>query len=473
MQSRAVVKCRQRLLRRPFPALGPLAAATKAYVVAPAGCGKTELIAAAVATDAERRQLVLTHTHTGVGALRSRLLKYGVPKARARVETIAGFALRIACAYPMTSGFSEQRPRDSAWADVYSAANRVLSTRVGRDILAASYGGVYVDEYQDCVADQHTLVLALAEVLPTRILGDPLQGIFGFKNQLLVSWDDVDANFQRLPDLGTPWRWKNTNPALGEWLLAIRPGLLADSRPDYRSGPVDVRGNTDPLQILACGQMIAEQSVVAIRKWPKDAHMVASRLGGNFTSMEEMESKDLLAHAASMHGCIGPRRALAVITFARLCVTQVGRHLSTAEARLKDGLLPTPTGGAKNQRAVEALRRVAEDEAPAAVSSALSAIAELPESKTYRLELLREMQNTMRLAVSKPEMAWGDVAWEVRDRARRDGRRLERRIVSRTLLIKGLEFDHVIVLNADELDAKNLYVALTRGSKTLTVLTAT
>ena len=116
---------------------------------------------------------------------------------------------------------------------------------------------------------------------------------------------------------------------------------------------------------------------------------------------------------------------------------------------------------------------MAEDEAPAAVSSALSAIAELPESKTYRSELLREMQNTMRLAASKPEMAWGDVAWEVRDRARRDGRRLERRIVSRTLLIKGLEFDHVIVLNADELDAKNLYVALTRGSKTLTVLTAT
>jgi hypothetical protein len=52
----------------------------------------------------------------------------------------------------------------------------------------------------------------------------------------------------------------------------------------------------------------------------------------------------------------------------------------------------------------------------------------------------------------------GDVAWEVRDRARRDGRRIERRIVSRTLLIKGLEFDQAIVLNADELDAKNLYV---------------
>jgi DNA helicase IV len=49
---------------------------------------------------------------------------------------------------------------------------------------------------------------------------------------------------------------------------------------------------------------------------------------------------------------------------------------------------------------------------------------------------------------------------------------VDRRIVSRTLLIKGLEFDHAIVANADELDAKELYVAITRGSKSLTILSA-
>ena len=97
----------------------------------------------------------------------------------------------------------------------------------------------------------------------------------------------------------------------------------------------------------------------------------------------------------------------------------------------------------------------------------------LPGSKTYRSELVSEMRKTLRLAASMPDVRWDDVAWEVRDRARRDGRNLEHRVVSRTLLIKGLEFDHAIVLNADELDEKNLYVALTRGSKTLTILTAT
>jgi chromosomal replication initiation ATPase DnaA len=42
------------------------------YVVAPAGFGKTHLIAAALHY-AEKRQLVLTHTYAGVNALRRKL----------------------------------------------------------------------------------------------------------------------------------------------------------------------------------------------------------------------------------------------------------------------------------------------------------------------------------------------------------------------------------------------------------------
>ncbi len=43
-------------------------------------------------------------------------------------------------------------------------------------------------------------------------------------------------------------------------------------------------------------------------------------------------------------------------------------------------------------------------------------------------------------------------------------------MVSRPPLIKGLEFDHSIVLDADVLNAKELYVAMTRGTKSLTVI---
>jgi len=224
---------------------------------------------------------------------------------------------------------------------------------------------------------------------------------------------------------------------------------------------------------MACGKFIGEQSVVAIRKWAKNAHLVASRLGGNYTSMEEMESKDLFNQAASLDNTSGNELAVAVIEFARLCVTQVSRQLGAAEGRFRDGSLPVARRGAPNEAAIEALRRVAEDDNPRVVAEALLAIRRLPESKTFRAELLSEMVAILKTAASTPGRPWADVAWEVRDRARRNGRVLERRVVSRTLLIKGLEFDHAIVLDADELDEKNLYVALTRGSKSLTVLTAT
>jgi hypothetical protein len=197
---------------------------------------------------------------------------------------------------------------------------------------------------------------------------------------------------------------------------------------------VNVRPNTGPSQVSACAAMFSEQSVVAVRKWPKDAHAVASKLGGHFTPMEEMESKDLLAHAGRLYRCQGCSRALAVIEFAALSVTQVRRHLRTAEMRLLKGELPIAVVGSDNERAVEAIVRVVTEGDPIVVADALGAIQKLPEARTYRAELLSEMRRTMRLAATMPGVAWDDVAWEVRERARREGRRVERRIVSRTLL---------------------------------------
>ena len=59
----------------------------------------------------------------------------------------------------------------------------------------------------------------------------------------------------------------------------------------------------------------------------------------------------------------------------------------------------------------------------------------------------------------------------VRDRTRENGRAAQQRTVSRTLLVKGLEYDHAMILNAGSLgDAQDFYVAATRGRRTLNVL---
>ena len=41
--------------------------------------------------------------------------------------------------------------------------------------------------------------------------------------------------------------------------------------------------------------------------------------------------------------------------------------------------------------------------------------------------------------------------------------------VGSTLLLKGLEAEVAVILHADELDALNLYVAMTRGSRKLVI----
>jgi len=57
----------------------------------------------------------------------------------------------------------------------------------------------------------------------------------------------------------------------------------------------------------------------------------------------------------------------------------------------------------------------------------------------------------------------------MREQNRLLGRPLPLRGVGSTPLLKGLEADAVVILNADDMDARNLYVAVTRGSKRVVV----
>jgi DNA helicase-2/ATP-dependent DNA helicase PcrA len=57
----------------------------------------------------------------------------------------------------------------------------------------------------------------------------------------------------------------------------------------------------------------------------------------------------------------------------------------------------------------------------------------------------------------------------MREQNRLIGRPLPKRAVGSTLLLKGLEAEVAVVLDAGTLDARNLYVAITRGSKKLIV----
>jgi DNA helicase-2/ATP-dependent DNA helicase PcrA len=75
----------------------------------------------------------------------------------------------------------------------------------------------------------------------------------------------------------------------------------------------------------------------------------------------------------------------------------------------------------------------------------------------------------MQLCQSNTNLTFAEAAIRIREQNRILGRPLPKRAVGSTLLLKGLEADVAVVLNAEKLDAKNLYVAMTRGCRKLVI----
>lgn len=143
-----------------------LRAIERGTVTAPVGCGKTHLIAHALAGHwGNKPILVLTHTNAGVAALRGRLDRAGVPVSAYRLGTIDGWAIRLISTFPGRSAHDPEILRLAcACAGLPGNPRRRLEAAASRavnEVLKASYAHLIVDEYQDCSVPQHYIVYFL------------------------------------------------------------------------------------------------------------------------------------------------------------------------------------------------------------------------------------------------------------------------------------------------------------------------
>src|SRR5688572_11930398 len=100
----------------------------RACVIAPAGCGKTHTIAQMIELCDSGVQLILTHTHAGVQSLAKRLKTLKIPSNLYRLDTIMGWALRLALSYPQITGFSKAFPDTHAdWHTISIGVTHLLS----------------------------------------------------------------------------------------------------------------------------------------------------------------------------------------------------------------------------------------------------------------------------------------------------------------------------------------------------------
>jgi DNA helicase-2/ATP-dependent DNA helicase PcrA len=459
----------------------------RGYVVAPAGFGKTHLIADATALSAGR-QLILTHTYAGVNALRRKMQLRGVSDKLYRIDTIASWALRLSLSYSTTSGWTEERPADGArWNALYDACSALLDRDFIRRIVRASYVGLYVDEYQDCSVAQHNIVLKIARDLPCRVLGDPLQGIFDFEGQHPVDWvRDVEGNFERLGTLEIPHRWGRAGaPELGDWLRGVRalleqghPVDLAAARP--RSVRV-VEAASDPRLLFqqqgnTCRYFPGheEHTVVAIHKGDGRSkarcHALSRVLGGRYSSIEEVEGKDVFAFLRKIERApTNARRLKAVIEFAAKCMTGVENNLPAATIRGEHTEIRANT---RNPLVAALANAYLAAPGSGAMAALLKGMTQTAGVRVIRADLFNRVMAILRKQAMHPQ----ENLQQVGDRYQREFRFVgrpvgHRRIIGTTLLVKGLEYDHAIVLDATSLSRKDLYVALTRGARTLTIIT--
>ena len=94
-------------------------------------------------------------------------------------------------------------------------------------------------------------------------------------------------------------------------------------------------------------------------------------------------------------------------------------------------------------------------------------------TKTFRREMFGAMCSSLRIRMRRQSGSLADAVWDVQNRLRHAGRRISKRSIGSTLLVKGLEFEHAVVVHAPNMTAKDWYVAITRASKRLTIISPT
>nr|WP_249811956.1 UvrD-helicase domain-containing protein [Bradyrhizobium sp. 2] len=451
----------------------------RGIITAPAGCGKTHLIAESLIRHSGPKPiLVLTHTNAGVAALRTRLDREGIPASRYRLYTIDGWAIRLAKTFPKRSEISptalllHDRKRD--YPLIRDAAWRLLGGRHVDDVLTATYDRLIVDEYQDCSQRQHGIVYHAANALKTVLLGDPMQAIFGFGDPLPDWHAEVCQHFPVVGQLRTPHRWIRVGEEpFGRWLLDVRQVLETGGNIDLGASlPSNVRwvslvgGASDHGARLTAGRCNAPGDekvlIIADSTKPSAQQAYASQIPGAVT-VENVDLTDLTAFAKSFD--VRSNQAIQhLISFAGSVMVNVGANDMISR------LATLRAGRARRAASIAEAAALQFENEPtyAAAGAVLAAINEEGGVRSHRPAILRGAYNVLKIC-DQTGVLPAEAAITVREQSRLIGRPLAKRTVGSTLLLKGLEAETCVILETEKMNANHLYVAMTRGAKQLII----
>jgi superfamily I DNA/RNA helicase len=455
---------------------------SKNILIAPAGYGKTYTISECLKYT-EGKQLILTHTNVGISAIKAKLVKNQIESKNYQIETISSFAQKYVLAYYYGEDLPLQSNTNDYYPFIIKRATLLFDSPLVKQIFQTSYRGLFVDEYQDCTESQHNLILKLSSLLPTHLLGDPLQGIFGFDNDKLINLDDHQSMGDFLlskHELTNPWRWTLNNQKLGENLKSIRNKLESRSTIILSEFPAIVTNIINEKELyqpksdynkkiwneLSRGNLLIiepESGSTAPRT------TFISRFKSNIYLLESIDDKDFYKLASKLDEFNKDNFDEYLFELA----------LKIFNSKLKNWLgkrgLVSKKDKDQNQK-LEPLRKLYNGNNQynkSKLAKILRELKKLPGIRCYRIDLFFSLCSALEIA-DKNEISVMEAMEIQRNFKRRIGRTVYGKNIGTTLLTKGLEFENVVILNAHKFKCeKNFYVAITRASKRLVIFSKT
>lgn len=164
-------------------------------------------------------------------------------------------------------------------------------------------------------------------------------------------------------------------------------------------------------------------------------------------------------------------RAKAIVEFASKCLIglEKSEFVRALDARQQGRRL----GQAKFGALFPLTEAVISIGSEASMLALLHALHDRSGAYLYRREMFFAMRSALQLKATRQLATLAVSAWEVQNRIRHAGRRLGDRSIGSTLLVKGLEFERAIIVAEDSMTRKDWYVALTRATTSIRVISST
>lgn len=437
-------------------------------IIAPAGCGKTESVINIVKEYKDSKKvLILTHTNAGIENIEKRLKKNNIINSKYNIYTIASFCSKYVSCFKKLSEIS-----DDSYEQLYIGMNNLMNNKHIQYIIQSTYSLMLVDEYQDCTLIQHNVIKKISNLIAFKVFGDPLQSIYNFENSNIKINEIINTDYKLLGNMNYPWRWDKTNQDLGNWIMKSREEIIKGNINIFTSLPNCVEHflykDYVDLQKKALNFLKLDGRKVVLFNLENQANAFCKKLSGRFYFQEEIQCKALNNITTFLDNNDGANIVKEVINLGKLCFTNFVTEFGNIIKKIDNNDFDL-SKISKNKNVAKLIMTLISNFSLSNVLQLLKEISSNRNLKIYRKELWTVLEILIKEVSKEKEISAKELLINIRNSTILNNKFKYNNIVSRILLVKGLEFDNVFLVNPDELTPELLYVAISRPTQKLIV----